>query len=227
MENDRRILVRRAVLFGVPLLYLVLGLLHPMEDPVLGEETDVFIGLHIAQLFLIGGLAYALWLLVDGVDGRAARIARALILPYAIAYTTLDAIAGIAMGTVVEKANALPAADQAAAGRLIDAVREPTLAGYVFYGATGLLWFGAALAVVLALRKSAPRPALALMAIGALVFAVGHPRPTGPIGMGLFVAGLAWLELWPRPGEGRKVSVQRHEGVPPGDELTSVAPTRR
>jgi len=128
MENDRSILIRRAVLFGVPLLYLVLGLLHPTPDPGLGDETGLFVGLHIGQLFLIGGLAYALWLLVDGIDGRAARIARALILPYAITYTALDAIAGIAMGTVVEKANALPAADQAAAGRLIDAVREPTLA---------------------------------------------------------------------------------------------------
>ncbi len=27
------------------------------------------------------------------------------------------------------------------------------------------------------------------MALGALVFAVGHPKPFGPIGMGLFLAG--------------------------------------
>ncbi|MGH3029398.1 MAG: hypothetical protein ACRDNE_01270 [Gaiellaceae bacterium] len=100
--------MRRAFLFGLPLLYLVLGLLHPTPDPGLGDETSLFIGLHIAQLFLIGGLAYSLWLLVDGVDGRAARIARALIPPYAITYTALDSIAGIAMGTVVAEANALP-----------------------------------------------------------------------------------------------------------------------
>lgn len=210
MENDRRIFVRRAVLFGVPLLYLVLGLLHPTVDPVLGDETDLWIRLHIAQLFLIGGLSYALWLLVDGIEGRAAKIARALILPYAITYTTLDSIAGIAMGTVVEKANALAVADQAAAGRLIDDLREPTWAGYALYAAAGLLWFAAALGVVAALRKSAPRPALALMAFGAFVFAVGHPQPTGPIGMAFFIVGVAWLELRPRPAEtGGAISVQR------------------
>jgi hypothetical protein len=29
------------------------------------------------------------------------------------------------------------------------------------------------------------------MGIGALVFAIGHPQPTGPIGMALFIAGVA------------------------------------
>ena len=191
-------LVRRTFLFGTPLLYVVLGILHPMEDPGLGEATGLFIGLHIWQLFLIGGLAYSLWLLVEGVEGRAAGIARALIVPYVIAYTTLDAIAGIAMGTMVRESNALPVADQAVAGQLIDALREPTPAGYVFYAVTGLLWFGAVLAVVLALRGRGPTPALVLMGVGALIFAVGHPPPPGPVGMTLFLVGVVWLELRPR-----------------------------
>src|SRR3712207_6153118 len=109
METDRRMLVRRAVLFGVPLMYLVLGLLHPLEDPVVGEATTLFIWLHVWQLFLIGGLAYSIWLLVDWVDNTAARVARALILPYVIAYTTFDAIVGIGLGQAVQQANALPA----------------------------------------------------------------------------------------------------------------------
>ena len=67
MQDDRRILIRRAFLFGVPFLYLVLGLLHPMMDPVVGEEAARFVGLHLAQLFLIAGVAYMIWPLVDGV----------------------------------------------------------------------------------------------------------------------------------------------------------------
>ena len=209
MENDRSILVRRAFLFGVPLLYVVLGLLHPNPDPGLGDPTRLFIGLHIAQLFLIGGLAYSLWLLVDGVDNRAARVARGLILPYVITYSAFDAVAGIAMGSVVREANALPAADQGAAGRLIDALRVETWDAYLFYVATALFWLAAALAVAIALRKSAPRPALLLMGLGAAVFAVAHPQPTGPVGMALFVAGVAWLELRPlRVKAPESVSVQ-------------------
>jgi hypothetical protein len=203
MESERNIVVRRAFLFGIPLLYLILGLLHP-EDPRFGDETRFFIGLHIAQLFLIGGLAYSLWLLVDGVDGRAAAIARALILPYAIAYTAFDSIVGIAMGAAVQEANAAPAADQAAVARLIDAISEEDPAGYVLYFGAALLWLGAAVAVAVALRRTAPRPAVVLIVLGALVFAVAHPQPTGPIGMGLLLAGIAWLELRPRSVDARR-----------------------
>jgi hypothetical protein len=197
MEGERSIPVRRAVLFGVPLLYVVLGLLHT-DNPEVGDETGLFIWLHIAQLFLIGGLAYMLWLLVEGIDGRAARVARALILPFVILYTALDAVLGIAWGIVAEKANELPVADQPAAGRLMDALLEPEPLGYILYFGAGLLWLAVALTVVTALGGRAPRPALALMAIGATVFALGHAKPVGPIGMALFLAGIAWLELRPR-----------------------------
>jgi hypothetical protein len=36
------------------------------------------------------------------------------------------------------------------------------------------------------------------MAIGATVFTLGHAQLMGPIGMGLFLAGVVWLELRPR-----------------------------
>ena len=103
---------RRVVLLGVPSLYLVLGLLHPTANPELGDETDLFVNLHIAQLFLIVGLGYVLWLLLEGVTNRAATLARALIIPFVVAYTALDAVLGIAWGIAAETANHLPAEDQ-------------------------------------------------------------------------------------------------------------------
>jgi hypothetical protein len=210
IEDGRRILVRRVVLFGVPSLYLLLGLLHPTANPEVGDDTGLFIWLHIAQLVLIGGLAYMFWLLVEGLDGRAATVARALILPFVIVYTALDAVLGIAWGIVAQKANELPVADQAAAGRLIDALLEPEPLGYVLYFGAGLLWLAVALSVVTALRGRAPWPALALMAIGATVFALGHARPMGPIGMAFFLAGVAWLELRPpREAAVETASLQR------------------
>lgn len=210
IEGERSILLRRGVLFGVPLLYLVLGVLHPTSNPELGDETGLFIGLHLAQLFLIGGLAYVLWLLVEGLDGRAARVARALILPFVIAYTALDAVLGLAWGIVAEKANVLPVADQEAAGRLVHKLNEPELFGYIGYFGAGLLWLAVALTVVTALgEKAPPLPAIVRMAIGAIVFALGHARPMGPIGMAL-LAGIVWLELRPRREEaGHAASLQR------------------
>ena len=209
VQGEHAILGRRAILFGVPFLYVILGLLHA-DNPEVGDETGLFIGLHIAQLFLIGGLAYLLWMLVNDLDSRAARVARALILPFVILYTALDAVLGIAWGIVAEKANALPVADQPAAGRLIDSLLEPEPMGYILYFGAGLLWLAVALAVVTALGGRAPRPALALMAIGATVFALGHARPVGPIGMTLFLAGVIWLELRPlRKPAGHAASLQR------------------
>jgi hypothetical protein len=190
--------MRRAVLLGVPFLYAILGLLHPSSNPEVGDATGFFIGVHIVQLFLIGGLAYMLWLLVDGFESRAATTARVLILPFVIVYTALDAVLGIAWGIVVEKANQLPVADRAAAGRLVDALLEPEPLGYVLYFGAGLLWLAVALAVVAVLWNTADRRALALIASGAIVFALGHARPMGPIGMALILAGIAWLELRPR-----------------------------
>jgi hypothetical protein len=197
MQGERNILVRRAVLFGVPFLYVVLGLLHT-DNPEVGDDTALFIRLHIAQLFLIGGLAYLLWLLVEGLESRAARLARALILPFVILYTALDAVLGIAWGIVAEQANELSVDDRPAAGRLIDSLLAPEPLGYILYFGAGLLWLAAALAVVAALWKSAHRPALVLMAVGATIFALGHANPVGPVGMTLFLAGIVWLELRPR-----------------------------
>jgi hypothetical protein len=192
---------RRVVLLGVPSLYVLLGLLHPPANPELGDETGLFIGLHIAQLFLIIGLAYVLWLLLEGVVNRAATVARALIIPFVVAYTALDAILGIAWGIAAETANDLPSADQQGAGRLIDELisGDPDPRGLILYWGAGLLWLAVALAVVVALSDTAPLGALVLMSLGAAVFMLGHARPMGPVGMGLFLVGVVWAELRGRP----------------------------
>lgn len=197
---------RRAVLFGVPLLYVVLGLLHPTANPELGDETDLFVYLHLAQLVLIGGLGYLLWLLVEGIDNGAATLARALVLPFVIAYTALDSILGIAWGLVTEKANELPADEQPGANALIDELisGDPDPRGLALYWGAGLLWLAVALAVVAAMRDIAPLGALVLMTLGALVFTAGHAAPMGPVGMGLFLAGVVWSELRPRQATPRR-----------------------
>jgi hypothetical protein len=195
---------RRVVLLGVPSLYVVLGLLHPMANPELGDETDLFINLHIAQLLLIVGLGYVLWLLVEGVTNRAATVARALIIPFVVAYTALDAILGIAWGIATETANDLPAGDQQGAGQLIDALisGDPDPRGLILYWGAGLLWLAVALSVVAALRNIAPLGALVALALGAAVFTLGHAPPMGPIGMGMFLLGIAWTEFSPPSGPG-------------------------
>jgi hypothetical protein len=200
MAGDRRTW-RRVLLLGVPALYVVLGILHPMENPELGDDTDLFVSLHVAQLLLIMGLAFVLWLLVEDLDSRAATVARVLIIPFVVVYTALDAILGIAWGIAAEKANDLPVASQEGAGRLIHELiaGDPDPRGLALYWGAGLLWLAVAVAVVTALKDTAPLGALVCLSLGAAVFALGHAKPMGPIGMGLFLIGIAWLEFRPRP----------------------------
>lgn len=102
---------------------------------------------------------------------------RALIVPFMVAYTALDAILGIAWGIAAETAHDLPAAHQLGAGRLIDELisGDPDPRGLILYWGAGLLWLAVALAVVAALRDTP----------GAAALAIGHAPPLGPIGIGL------------------------------------------
>ena len=147
------------------------------------------------------GLGNVLWLLVEGVTNRPATLARALIIPFVVAYTALDAGLGIAWGLVVEAANELPATDQQGAGRLVDELisGDADPRGLILYWGAGLLWLAVMLAIVAALSDTAPLGALISMALGAAVFTLGHAPPMGPVGMGLLLLGIAWAEFRPRP----------------------------
>lgn len=193
-RDDRETMLRRAVIFTAVAGYFVLGIVHPMDDLEVGDDTTLYLWIHLVQPLLILLLAWGIWLLVKGLPGRAAQVARIAIVPYAIAYATLDAIAGIATGLVVREANGMSAADGAAVQRLLDGDGGTpiTLAVYL---ASGLTWFVAALAAAIAVKQVGGLGPTLLMAVGAAIFAVGHPFPPGPIGIALFGLGVAWLEV--------------------------------
>jgi uncharacterized membrane protein YccF (DUF307 family) len=190
--DEREAWLRRSF-FGVAVLgYIVLGAVHPFEIKV-GDETTLYLAIHVVQPVFILLLAWGIWLLVKDLPGRAAQIARVAIVPYAIAYSMLDAIAGIALGQVVREANDLSAADAAVIQRVMDA--GPDYVGIAIWVASGLTWFVMALAAAIAVRPVGGLGPMLLMAIGAAIFAVGHPFPPGPIGIALFGFGVAWLEV--------------------------------
>jgi hypothetical protein len=192
-------LTRNLVIFGAPLSYVVIGAVHPLELSV-GDDPDLYIGIHFVQLFSIWGMALLLRYLIEGVDNRAARVARVAILPYAIVYSALDGMAGVAVGVLVRLANGMTIVEQQAFQRLLDqAETDPFV--LLLNLATAVCWLVAAVAAVLSLRSRAPSGALALLLLGAAIFAVGHPFPPGPIGMMLFIGGLTWLKLSQRHPE--------------------------
>jgi hypothetical protein len=195
VDDKRATWLRRGFLFLGVVGYIVLGAIHP-DDIEVGDETALYLWIHLVQPVLILLLAWGTWLLVKDLPGRAAQVARVAIVPYAIAYSIFDAVAGVATGVVVREANGLSASEGAAVQRVFDDaddVTESLSAGV--YVAGGLAWFIMAFAAALAVRQIGGLGPTLLMAIGAAIFAVGHPFPPGPIGMALFGLGVAWLEL--------------------------------
>ena len=155
MHTQRSTFVRRAVLFGGPLGYIVLGLFHPMGDLDVGDATGLYIFLHLVQPVLIALIAYGLWLLVEGLESTAATVVRYALVPYLILYSMFDAVAGVATGLIVQEANGMSAADQAAVQRMMDGIGEHGVLVALWIG-SGLSWLVPAVAAALAVRERVP-----------------------------------------------------------------------
>jgi uncharacterized membrane protein YccF (DUF307 family) len=190
--EERETWLRRG-LFAVAVIgYIVIGVIHPAEIKV-GDETTLYIGIHLVQPLFILFLAWGIWLLVKDLPGRAAQIARVAIVPYAIVYSMFDAIAGVALGQIVRQANDMDPAVAAAVQRAMDEGTD--YVGFAIFVASDLLWFAAAGSAAIAVRRIGGLGPTLLMVVGAAIFGLAHPFPTGPIGMTLFGLGLVWFEL--------------------------------
>ena len=115
------------MIFGAPFLAYLIGVAHPARL-VVGESDRLFLAIHLGFPFVICLLAWALYLLVDGVENRAATAARILVIPFAVAYTAFESFAGIARGAFVWKADDLPPDRQQNAAELISSVTHSGLA---------------------------------------------------------------------------------------------------
>jgi hypothetical protein len=192
IADEREAWLRRGLFATAVVGYFIIGVIHPADIEV-GDETTLYIGIHLVQPVFILLLAWGVWLLVKDLPGRAAQVARLAIVPYAIAYSMFDAIAGVSLGGIVRLANDASPADAAAVQRLMDTGTD--VVGFVIFVASGLSWFVMALAAAIAVKQIGGLGPTLLMALGAAIFAVGHPFPPGPIGIALFGLGVAWLEL--------------------------------
>ena len=69
-----RLVLRGVVLLGTPLALAILEIFHPQPSGVAEavEQGGWFIWFHIIQLPLIGLIALAVYLLTEGMEGRAA-----------------------------------------------------------------------------------------------------------------------------------------------------------
>jgi len=179
---------------ATPVLLAIAGLFHPMDLTV--DTAETWRTLHLALLPLFPLLAAGPLLLLRGITGPVAAVARLAAYLYAIGYTALDAIAGVAAGTV---ATTLPEGEE------FETV-EPQLHGLFdignllgIAGAAAFLLCAAATSVALVQRYG--RPAIAggvVFVLGSVPFLFSHIYwPVGGVTLLVMAVGLGLL-AWAR-----------------------------
>jgi len=190
--------VRTAVLFGAPLLMAVASLVHPhppLREPgmlaFLRPRLSLWIDVHVVQLFLVLLLGVALWLLTEGLAGRAATLSRVATVFFLVFYGAFDSVAGIGTGLLARAVDADPALDPTAVAGLVDRywlARFESPIGPLI-ALADLSWLAATAAAADALRAhGAARSAAILLVVAGIAFGIDHPSPTGTIGMLAFLA---------------------------------------
>lgn len=195
-------LIRRIFVVATPLaLAIVLWFHPPGGDDIyegLREDVGAWLFVHTVFLFFIPLMAIATYLLLSGLESRAATVSRISLVFFLVFYTAYEVTVGLGAGILVDYANSLPAAERAA---VADAIQDYT--GNAMLGdpvsvslVVGLLgWVVALIAAAVALRRAgAGWPATVLVGLAAL-FAV-HPPPVGPAALVCFAAAAVLIERW-------------------------------
>jgi hypothetical protein len=195
----RTSLWRRLVLLATPLALAVLEIFHPQPDGVAEamEQGGWFLWFHMIQLVLIGLMALAVYLLTDGLAGRAVSVSRWAIAVFAVFFSAYDAAAGIATGFVLQSAQDLSTEGQTAVYET--AIDMPGMSLIFVLSIVGTAaWVVAVIAAALALRRAgASRGPFVLLILAGVFLLGGHPFPWGTLAFGCFFVAAAWLELKP------------------------------
>jgi hypothetical protein len=191
-----------AFMIGVPLAWAVLLLFHPggeADEVYLSLQDEVTEGLvvHIGMLIFIPLMAAVIYLLLRGIEGTAAQISRAALVPFVVFYSAWEVLQGIANSILVDEVNGLPETERSTGIELVQDFAESPLARDLgVFGSIGTLGLIVAMiAAGVALRRNAGAPVSVMVLLVLSGFLItAHPPPFGPTGLVLFVVAL--LLFW-------------------------------
>jgi hypothetical protein len=195
-----RLVLRRLVLLGAPLALALLEIFHPERPNSASEAVEQgvwFMWFHFIQVPLFGLIALAVYLLTDGLEGRAVMVSRWAIGVFAVFFSAYDAAAGIGTGYALRNARGLSAGAQEA---IYEAVKDMPVVSLIFgLSVVGCLaWVVGLVAAAMALRRAGASLGPFVLLILAGVFLLGgHPYPAGTLAFGCFFLAAAWLEFAP------------------------------
>src|SRR5712691_12767345 len=195
----RQDVLRRVVLLGTPLLLCILELGHPLLDhanPIrmLAPIVTWWIILHLLLVPLFTLMGWTFFLLLQGIQNRAATLCRYATVVYISFSIGYDTVVGLNSGILASNALALPNAQQTI---VQDAMHQlftrPAiiLSYYILFGSGIVSICSAAWALA---RAGVPRlPVFVLL--GTLLSAYSHATPFGPLGSACFFLAALWIEL--------------------------------
>ncbi len=190
--------VRAVFLIGAPVAFSALLWLHPMVGDWEGlrEATTRFQAVHVGMVLAFCLLAVGMNVLLEGLRGRAASVARITLIPFAAFYIPYLAFEGFAIGALGQELNGLPAAERdAVAAPLIENLATNPIMGEpgIFWAVGTTAWIVVVVATVLAFRRAGAPTRLQVL-LGASALIAGHTPPVGPIGLLCFAAA-SWMVL--------------------------------
>jgi hypothetical protein len=195
-----RLWLRRVVSLGAPLALAILEIFHPERPNSASDAVEQgvwFMWFHFIQVPLIGLMALAVYLLTEGLEGRAVRVSRWAIGVFAVFFSAYDAAAGIGTGYALRNAQGVSAGAQEA---IYEAVKDMPVVSLIFglsIVGTGA-WVVALVAAAMALRRAGAYLGPFILLILAGVFLMGgHPYPAGTLAFGCFLVAAGWLEFAP------------------------------
>ena len=148
---------------------------------------------HTAFLFFIPLIAGVVYLLLSGIESRAATVSRIGLVFFLVFYTAYEVTVGLVSGVLIDYANGLPAAEQTAVADAIehynhDDILADPISVALFLGFFG--WVVALIAAAVAFRRSGFGWGVTILVGIAALFAI-HPPPVGPAALVcLAVAGV-------------------------------------
>jgi hypothetical protein len=204
-------------MFGTPLLWAILALVHPSGEGDIYESLQDQVGrwlfVHVAQVVLAPFLALAIWLLLRGIDSLAATISRVALVFWLVFFSTYDALAGIATGVLVRQANSVSEEERAGFADAADFSFDSHISGNIswFGVVAAVTWVVVAIAAAVALRGAGANwlttAAAALSALFA--FHASYPAFVGLIA--LLVAAFLWERRRARSGAAPRSAVPTAE----------------
>jgi hypothetical protein len=206
-----RTVLRRICLFGAPLVLIGIETFHPLGFTdevyaVLSRPGFLFFGpwwfstLHTIQTPMVGVVAAGLLLLLAGLSGLWAWVARGAALVWVVYYTVLDSIQGIFLGWIIAKSLDAPAETQRFVATLTQDMYTDRVIGGVssvvsLTGSWAFLVAAVATALALAQRGAPLWPLVALVLAGQLI-QMSHAHPYGPVGFSLVFLATLGFERW-------------------------------